>query len=67
MSEWIRSSRCDSASCVLVARDVDRVRVRDGKQADGPTLTFNRAAWRDFLHALAGDEFAAAIEERKAA
>jgi hypothetical protein len=46
---WRKSRRCDSSSCVEVAYDGHRVAVRDGKDGEGPRLTFAVTAWRSFV------------------
>jgi Domain of unknown function (DUF397) len=52
---WRTSSRsANGGNCVEVARNLPgAVAVRDSKDPDGPTLTFDRAAWRAFIAALA--------------
>jgi Domain of unknown function (DUF397) len=47
---WRKSTKCDSNACVEVAIIGDRVLLRDSSDPDGPTLTFTRDAWVEFLH-----------------
>lgn len=49
---WIKSPYCGSNACVEVARGT-KVHVRDGKDRDGPVLTFGRAAWTAFVKDVA--------------
>jgi hypothetical protein len=46
---WWKSSKSSSSSCVEVATDGDQVRVRDSKDPSGAVLTFDRAAFKDFI------------------
>ena len=46
---WRRSTRCGSGACVEVAVAADGVHLRDGKDPDGPRLTFRPDAWRAFV------------------
>nr|WP_033438009.1 DUF397 domain-containing protein [Saccharothrix sp. NRRL B-16314] len=50
-SEWRKSSRSNGAggNCVEVASSVDAFRVRDSKNAAGPTLTFTDRSMAAFL------------------
>jgi hypothetical protein len=50
--QWRKSTKCDSASCVEVARVDNGVMLRDSKDSDGPTLTFSRTEWTSFVSAL---------------
>jgi len=51
---WRKSTRSSSGDCVEIAVpvDADVVLMRDSKDPDGPTLTFDRDAFADFLAAL---------------
>ncbi|HEU5110006.1 MAG TPA: DUF397 domain-containing protein [Micromonosporaceae bacterium] len=55
---WRRSGRCDSATCVEVAVDGDRVGVRDGKDPDGAVLWFSIEEWTAFTDGIRAGEFA---------
>ena len=49
---WRKSSRSSSngGDCIEVADNLPgRVLVRDSKDPDGPTLTFDSAVWRAFV------------------
>jgi hypothetical protein len=56
---WFRSSRCESTHCVEMARDDDRIWLRNSSDANGVALDIDAAAWRRFLAYVAGREFAA--------
>jgi len=49
---WIRSSRCEHASCVEVARLKHFIHVRDAKDPSGAVLTFSSSSWQNFLQAV---------------
>jgi hypothetical protein len=54
---WTRSSRSrPDNNCVEVQFAVRSVRIRDSKQAAGPTLRFRRIGWGLFLTYLAADD-----------
>ncbi|GAA0921559.1 DUF397 domain-containing protein [Virgisporangium aurantiacum] len=44
--------RCTGGACVEVARSVDSVLVRDGKDRDGDVLSFGSVEWMSFLEAI---------------
>jgi len=48
---WRKSSYSNggNGACVEVAVLVDRVGVRDSKNATGPTLAFGPTSWRAFI------------------
>jgi len=46
---WRSSTKCESASCVLVAVGADGVRVRSSADEDGPVLRFFTADWAAFV------------------
>jgi hypothetical protein len=51
--KWRTASQCGGGNCVLIAELPDgRIAMRDSKQADGPILAFDVAAWRDFVSAV---------------
>jgi hypothetical protein len=55
---WRRPGRCSGeATCVEVAFVDDRVLVRNSQVPDGPTATFSRAEWSDFIAAVKDAEF----------
>lgn len=54
---WLRSSRCESNSCVEVAFSGQEVLVRDSKDPESPILSFPRPQWRDFIAAVHSGEF----------
>lgn len=55
---WVKSGRCNNGElCVEVAR-VDGGRVlRDGKNPDGPVLTFTDAEWDAFVGGVRDGDF----------
>ena len=59
MLAWFRSTRCESTHCVEMARDVERVWLRNSADPSGLAVDFDAAAWRRFLTLVAGREFAA--------
>ncbi|MFI7441569.1 DUF397 domain-containing protein [Nonomuraea indica] len=48
---------CNNGNCVEVARHGDTVLVRDGKDADGPVLTFSRTEWLSFREGIKAGAF----------
>lgn len=55
--EWQRSSYCAGGACVQVAVEAGAVLVRDGKDPDGPVLTFTAAEWGAFVARVKAGEF----------
>jgi hypothetical protein len=53
---WRKSTWCDSNNCVQVVLAKPLVAVRDGKDRDGPVLTFGVAQWRAFVASLRDHE-----------
>lgn len=47
--QWRKSSHCDANTCLEVAHANDGVMIRDGKDPDGPWLTFTSRQWTSFL------------------
>jgi hypothetical protein len=56
---WRRTQRCDTGTCVEVARLGESFAVRDSKDVSGPILTFSAGAWADFVEAVRAGEFVA--------
>ncbi|MFE6775394.1 DUF397 domain-containing protein [Streptomyces sp. NPDC057702] len=60
---WTKSSHSDNGgNCVEVAPNLtayDTVPVRDSKDPDGPTLTFDTSAWSAFVAGVRAGDFAA--------
>ncbi|MFO7251404.1 MAG: DUF397 domain-containing protein [Actinomycetes bacterium] len=53
ITAWRKSSHSNPAgNCIEVGKVPGGVAVRDGKNPDGPILTFSRDAWRAFLDAV---------------
>ncbi|WP_427422649.1 DUF397 domain-containing protein [Lysinibacillus fusiformis] len=57
MTAWIRSSRCDSGTCVEARRVGDVIEVRDSKADDGPVLRFTPEEWAAFTGGVRAGEF----------
>jgi hypothetical protein len=55
--DWRRSRRCDSGTCVEVARIGESFAVRDSKDLRGPILTFAPAAWEHFVEGVRAGDF----------
>lgn len=56
--DWKRSSYCGTNACVEVAERPDgTVRVRDSKHPEREPLTFDPAAWAEFVHGVRDGEF----------
>ena len=55
MSEWVRSSYCDTASCVEVMDLGTTVIVRDS--GSGRQVEFTRREWRAFVEGVKAGEF----------
>ncbi|GAA4665338.1 DUF397 domain-containing protein [Streptomyces youssoufiensis] len=60
---WIKSSHSSNGGdCVEVATNLaahGNVPVRDSKDPDGPTLTFDASAWEAFVAGLRSGDFTA--------
>lgn len=54
---WRKSTFCGSSSCVEVQYDDTNYLVRDGKNPDGPVLSFTRDEWRAFVSGVNAGEF----------
>jgi hypothetical protein len=54
---WRRSRRCETGSCVEIARIDDAFAVRDSKEVGGPILTFPPQVWASFVTAVRAGEF----------
>jgi Domain of unknown function (DUF397) len=55
--DWRKSSRCDSVSCVEVARGVAGAMMRDSKESDGAILKFGFSGWGLFVEQIRVDGF----------
>jgi hypothetical protein len=47
--QWRKSAQCESSACVEVAYREGGVVLRDGKDPNGPQLTFAVGDWAVFL------------------
>ena len=55
ISNWTRSSYCESGCCVEVAVREGNVMLRDGKRTDLPYLRFSKDEWNVFLDDVVAD------------
>ncbi|MFI6076553.1 DUF397 domain-containing protein [Actinoplanes sp. NPDC051343] len=55
---WRRSSFCANDTCVEVAEDGDRILMRDAKDISQPSLSFDRAAWEQFVTEVKNGRYA---------
>jgi hypothetical protein len=55
--DWRKASACGNSSCVEVAYDAGSWLVRDGKDPEGPVLTFTPEEWRAFNSGMKAGEF----------
>lgn len=49
---WARSSHCGGGDCVEVSHAEGDVLMRDSKNPNGPVLRFTRDQWQQFIHFL---------------
>jgi hypothetical protein len=56
-AQWRRSEYCGTAACVEVARVDGLYLVRDSKNPQGATLSFNHAEWRAFEQGMIAGNF----------
>ena len=54
---WSRASRCASSGCVEARVIGDEVAVRNSKDPDGPTVSYDRQEWATFVAAVKAGEF----------
>lgn len=54
---WTRSSKCSGGQCVEVAKVGDQYLIRDSKNSDAGSLTFDEAGWTAFMRGVAAGEF----------
>jgi uncharacterized protein DUF397 len=54
---WRTSTRSSGGNCVEVRADASAVLMRDSKNRDRGTLSFDRAAFRSFLDGIKNGEF----------
>lgn len=58
MTEWRKSSRCETSACVEVLVLPDGgVAVRDSKDPNGPVLSFTPEEWSAFTAGVRAGEF----------
>lgn len=53
---WRQSSKCQSSTCLQVARDGDEYLIRNSEQPDD-VLRFTKAEWDAFIAGANADEF----------
>lgn len=56
MNEFVRSSRCESTSCVEVSVNQDKVVVRNSTQPE-VTVEFTPQEWAAFIEGVQAGEF----------
>jgi hypothetical protein len=55
---WTKARKCPNhATCVEVAEQDGEVLVRDGKNPDGPVLSFTPGEWAVFAAGMRGTDF----------
>jgi hypothetical protein len=60
-SGWIRSSKCESNTCVEVLLLPDQVLVRDSKNPDGAQLKFTPSEWLAFTRGVVAGDFSPSL------
>lgn len=56
-TKWVKSGRCESASCVEVAVVGEEILVRNSTDTTGPVLTFTRDEWVAFVGGVRDGDF----------
>jgi hypothetical protein len=46
---WVRSTRCDTGTCLEATIDNDRVVIRSSTDPDGVMISLSRDRWRAFV------------------
>lgn len=54
--QWQKSSYCGTNACVEVARDTDKVTVRNSNDKTGPSIIYSNKEWMDVLRAVKNGE-----------
>ena len=54
---WIRSSLCNSSTCVEITLSDSHVAMRDAKNRHQPAIHFSKAEWQAFLDGARNGEF----------
>lgn len=57
LSEWRRSTRCDSGTCVEVANDEGQVQIRDGKRPEGGVIVLKPETFSEFIAGIKAGVF----------
>jgi hypothetical protein len=55
--EWRRASSCSGGNCIEVAKDGDRVLIRNSRSAGSAGLSFSADEWNAFIEGVKKDEF----------
>ena len=58
---WIRSSTCESNTCIEVLLRPDQVLIRDSKNPDGAHLEFSLSEWQTFLAGVTAGDFSPSL------
>jgi hypothetical protein len=54
---WRKSTRCQSGTCVEVAKVADQYLIRDSKRPDVSPLAFTEDEWREFVDGVNSGDF----------
>jgi hypothetical protein len=54
---WRVSRTCDSGACIMVARNGDFVVFGNTSRPDGPTYSYTKVEWKEFLAAAKLGDF----------
>ena len=54
----------DAGQCVEIARDADKVYIRDSKSPSGPVLVFSEDEWKAFVQGVKAGEFSGRRPDR---
>ena len=54
---WRRAARCDTGTCVEVARLDDVYLIRNSRDPEGVTLTFTALEWQAFAAGIRAGDF----------
>jgi len=55
--DWRVSRSCESGACIMVARQGESVVFGNTTHPEGPTYTYTRAEWKEFLAGVKHGDF----------
>jgi uncharacterized protein DUF397 len=55
--DWLRPSECSGGNCVEVARDGDRILIRNSSDTEAGTASFDGDEWSAFTRAVRRGQF----------